>query len=197
MELMNIIVKIRECAYICGVTIEAMTRETKIIIGLVFVAIVSRIAPHYPNFTAIGALSFFSAMQSKSLLKSLSILFGTLMVSDVIINNLIYPTGQFVLMYPGSVFTYLGFGVYSLLGLGAKANAKGLGRIVIGSLFFFAISNFGVWFSDFSLFPKTAAGLIATYAVAIPFYAPELIATLLFTSATVLAKSRLYTTEKA
>ena len=35
-----------------------MTPKNKVLIGLVIAALISRIAPHYPNFTAMGALAF-------------------------------------------------------------------------------------------------------------------------------------------
>jgi len=51
-----------------------------------------------------------------------------------------------------------------------------------GSLLFFAVSNFGVWFSA-SLYSKTWAGLLECYAAAIPFYRWTLLGDLIFTGA--------------
>ena len=159
-----------------------MTPKTKIFAGLILLAFVSRIVPHYPNFTAMGALAFYGAFSMKRLAVTVTAVVATMMASDLIINNLIYPTDTFVFMYVGSIYTYIGFAAYSLIGHFSKSNAKaGLG-LVAGSLVFFTISNLGVWASTTALYPDNAAGLLATYIAAIPFYAPELLSTALFSA---------------
>ena len=64
--------------------------KNKVLLGLIIVALVSRIAPHYPNFTAMGALAFFGASRIKSIWGSLSLVFATMMMSDLIINNFVF-----------------------------------------------------------------------------------------------------------
>ena len=54
-----------------------------------------------------------------------------------------------------------------------------------------ALSNLGVWSNPMSGYPKTAAGLWASYIAAIPFYAPELLSTLLFTFTAKFATQRI------
>jgi len=174
-----------------------MTAKNKVLIGLVIAALISRIAPHYPNFTAMGALAFMGANQNKSLFKIIALTFGVLMVSDLFINNFIYPSGSFTLMYKGSLFTYAGFILYAVAGRYGKTGAKSIVALVAGSIGFFLLSNLGVFLSEFSLFPKTASGLAATYAAAIPFYAPELISTALFSALAYAAEIKLVATAKA
>ena len=157
-----------------------MTPKNKVLIGLVIAALISRIAPHYPNFTAMGALAFMGANQNKSLFKIIALTFGVLMVSDLFINNFIYPSGSFVLMYKGSLFTYAGFILYAVAGRFAKTGAKGIIALVAGSIGFFLRSNLGVFLSEFSLYPRTITGLVATYAAGLPFYVQEFISTSLF-----------------
>src|SRR6056300_1982627 len=167
-----------------------MMTKNKVLLGLIIVALVSRIAPHYPNFTAMGALAFFGASRIKSLWGSLALVVATMMISDLVINNLIYPTGEFVLMYSGSLFTYAGFAAYALLGRYASNGKNTAGLMLLGSLSFFLLSNLGVFFSAFSLFPQNIGGLMATYAAAIPFYAPELISTALFSALAYAAETK-------
>ena len=157
-----------------------MITKNKVLLGLIVLAFVSRIAPHYPNFTAMGALAFFGATRTKNLWTTLAMVFGVMMLSDLIINNIVYPTGSFVLMYSGSLFTYAGFAAYALLGRYASNAKNSAAFLIMGSLAFFMLSNLGVFFSAFNMFPQTVGGLIATYTAAIPFYAPELISTALF-----------------
>ena len=109
-----------------------MTANNKVFIGLLIAAFVSRIAPHYPNFTAMGALAFVGASQSRSLFKTIALSFAVLMASDLLINNLIYPSGSFVLMYKGSLFTYAGFALYAIAGRYAQAGSKGIVALIVG-----------------------------------------------------------------
>ncbi|MDB9820652.1 hypothetical protein OAC32_01115 [bacterium] len=174
-----------------------MTANNKVLIGLVIAAFVSRIAPHYPNFTAMGALAFMGASQSRNLFKTIALSFAVLMASDLLINNLIYPSGSFVLMYKGSIWTYAGFIVYAVAGHYAKSGAKGIVALIAGSVGFFLLSNLGVFLSEFSLFPRTTSGLVATYVAGLPFYAPELISTALFSAIAYAAEIKLVATAKA
>src|SRR5210317_634940 len=173
-----------------------MITKNKVLLGLIIVAFVSRIAPHYPNFTAMGALAFFGATRTKNTWATLSIVFGVMMLSDLIINNIVYPTGEFVLMYSGSLFTYAGFAAYALLGRNATNMRNGSALLVGGSVAFFLLSNLGVFLSAYSLFPMTWGGLMATYAAAVPFYAPELISTALFSAMAYAAETK-FSTVKA
>ena len=174
-----------------------MNSKSKVFTALVALTIFSRLLPHYPNFTAVGALAFFSAYSSKSLGKSLALLAGTMMFTDVILNNVIYSTGKFVLIYAGSIFTYIGFAAYSLMGYLSKTRKGAVLGLIAGSLLFFVISNFGVWMSATSSYPKTTTGLLSAYTAAIPFYAPEFLSSFVFSALAAYAESRFKATAKA
>lgn len=162
-----------------------MQTTTKVIVGLSIAALATRLLPHYPNFTAVGALAFFTAWKSRNTLLSLVLMTGVMMISDIIINNLIYPTGEFLLMYPGSIYTYLGFATYGIIGRISPKNTKGLFGIIAGSISFFLLSNLGVWLNPINGYPANLTGLLTSYTAAIPFYAPELLSTFLFSGAAV------------
>ncbi|HCP40584.1 MAG TPA: hypothetical protein DIT65_02220 [Cryomorphaceae bacterium] len=167
-----------------------MKSKATVFAVLTVVAALSRLFPHYPNFTAMGALSFYTAYSSKNIWQSLALMAGTMMATDLVLNNLFYPTGEFVLMYAGSLFTYLGFAAYTLTGYLSKSLKSAALGLIAGSLIFFAISNFGVWISTFSPYPKTGTGLLAAYTAAIPFFAPELLSSFLFSAIAGYAESR-------
>ena len=171
--------------------------KSKVFTALVVVAVFSCRLPHYPNFTAMWALAFFSAFSGKNFGKSLVLMAGTMMFTDVILNNIIYPTGEFVFMYAGSIFTYVGFAAYTLTGYLSKSRKGAALGLIVGSLLFFAISNFGVWFSPLSAYPKTVTGLLSAYTAAIPFYAPELLSSFLFSALAAYAETRVKATAKA
>ena len=50
------------------------------------------------------------------------------------------------------------------------------------SVAFYLVSNFAVW-AAYNMYPKTLAGLMTCYTLAIPFFRPSLIGDLLFTAA--------------
>jgi hypothetical protein len=50
------------------------------------------------------------------------------------------------------------------------------------SVAFYLSSNFAVWAFG-TMYPKTLAGLVTSYTLAIPFFRPSLIGDLLFTAA--------------
>ena len=120
-----------------------------------------------------------------------------MMFTDIILNNVIYSTGEFVLIYAGSVFTYIGFASYTLTGYLSKTRKSAVLGLIAGSLLFFVISNFGVWISPVSSYPKTTTGLLSAYTAAIPFYAPELLSSFLFSALATYAESRVKATAKA
>ena len=111
-----------------------MNSKSKVFTALVVVAVFSRLLPHYPNFTAMGALAFFSAFSGKNIGKSLALMAGTMMFTDVILNNIIYPSGEFVFMYAGSIFTYVGFAAYTLTGYLSKSRKGAALGLIVGSL---------------------------------------------------------------
>lgn len=174
-----------------------MNSKATVFTVLVLVAALSRLLPHYPNFTAMGALAFYTAFSGKKVGQSLALMAGTMMVTDLILNNIVYPSGEFVLMYAGSIFTYLGFAAYSITGYFSKSRKTAALGLIVGSLAFFAISNFGVWASALSPYPKTGTGLLAAYTAAIPFYAPELLSSFLFSAIAGYAESKVAATAKA
>ena len=137
-----------------------MNSKATVFTVLVLVAALSRLFPHYPNFTAMGALAFYTAFSGKKVGQSLALMAGTMMVTDLILNNIVYPSGEFVFMYAGSIFTYLGFAAYSITGYFSKSRKTAALGLIVGSLSFFVISNFGVWASALSPYPhNTTSGL--------------------------------------
>ena len=91
----------------------------------------------------------------------------------------------------------VGFAAYSLMGYLSKTRKGAVLGLIAGSLLFFVISNFGVWISPVSSYPKTTTGLLSAYTAAIPFYAPELLSSFLFSALATYAESRVKATAKA
>ena len=138
--------------------------KTKFIFLLIFIATVSRLIPHPPNFTPITAIALFSITKlDNKFLATLTPLI-CLFVSDL-----------FLGFYTINLFVYLSFALISMLGFYiGKIN---LSSVIFSSLIFFVFSNFGVWILGY---PKTIDGLLTCYYVAIPFFGFTILGDLIY-----------------
>jgi hypothetical protein len=57
------------------------------------------------------------------------------------------------------------------------------GAALSSAVSFFLLSNFGVWASGYVGYPKTFAGLMASYVAGIPFFEKGLLSDLVFSGA--------------
>ena len=79
---------------------------------MILIAALTRLIPHYPNFTAVGAVALFGgAYLSRRL--AFIVPFLALFLSDLFLNNLIYAK-QFPELFEGFVlFTPGGWAIYA------------------------------------------------------------------------------------
>ena len=129
-------------------------KKEYIIIGLVVLAILTRLIPHPPNFAPITGIALFSAINFNNTFFKFLVPLISLVIFDLIIG--------FSLI---NIFVYLSFIVIVLVGNHFKKIK--LKSILISSVVFFIISNFGVWIIGY---PKTISGIIMCYTAAIPFF---------------------------
>lgn len=135
------------------------------------IAIFSRLIPHAPNWTAIGALALWGATFFNRRSLSLVLPLTALILTDLALG-----------FHSTLVWVYAGFLLVTLIGwiLPADQGAKNwITGSLIGSLVFFAVSNFGVWMSG-ELYPKTLDGLVQCFVMALPFFENQLGADLFF-----------------
>lgn len=139
--------------------------------GLILMIVLSRLIPHPPNFTPVLAAALFC---------------GTLYARPshaLLIPLLGMAAGDLVLGLHDQIWAvYLA--VALCVGLGRwMLNPPGVLTTVTagvsGSVLFFLLTNLAVWLQG-DLYPLTAAGLLACYVAAIPFFHHTLIATLMF-----------------
>lgn len=159
---------------------------TLFIVSLVALGIFSRFIPHPPNATAIGAVALFGGFAFKNFRTSILVLFLSLFISDLALNNLVYASYNdgFVWLTSGATFIYSGFLISIVLGyfLKKKYTISGIATgSVLSVLAFFLITNAAVWASSV-MYPKTFNGLMAAYAAGIPFALNQLLATVLYAS---------------
>ncbi len=131
-----------------------------IIIGLILVAALSRLLPHQPNFTPIGAIAIFAGVFLRGkyifVLPTLALL-----ISDYILG-----------FYNGMIWVYSSFISVGLIGIWIR-NKYNFARVSVGtissSILFFVVTNFGVWLNG-SIYPQNLQGLVSCYVAAIPFF---------------------------
>ena len=129
----------------------------------------SRWIPHEANLSPVLALFLMSGWVGRDRRFALFLPLLALFVSDVYSG-----------FYPGWVFNYICLVFVMLFGLSMKKNltsfvVRGLGAAV----FFFLVSNFGVWMTS-GLYTFSGEGLFLCYKMALPFFRVSLISTTLF-----------------
>lgn len=137
-----------------------------IYVGIFISLIVSRLIPHPPNFTNLLALSFY-----------VPIFFGFRMIPALMLSFVIT---DFIIGY--HQYTHWTWGSIFLICFVSPIFSKNIKFRVIGlmltSIIFFIITNFGVWASG--VYGFTLNGLITCYILAIPFYISTLASTMFY-----------------
>lgn len=142
------------------------------LIALILIAAFSRWIPHAPNVTAITALALLGGayIQPRALAAILPV--AALWLSDLVLG-----------FHSTMLFVYAATTVIALVASFGLKKSVTIERLAVGSvsasLFFFFVTNFGVWMMD-TLYPKTAAGLIQCYVMAIPFLGQQVVGDLLY-----------------
>jgi hypothetical protein len=139
-----------------------------IVLGLIFLALLTRFLPHPPNFNAINAIALFSASVLGGRRLALLIVFCVMFLSDLVLGA-----------HSQMVFVYASLALTAVLG---SSRLPVYFSAPASSLLFFAVVNFGVWLWD-GLYPQNAAGLVMCYIAALPFYANQLFGDLFYTAA--------------
>lgn len=139
---------------------------------LIVFAAASRLFPHYPNFTAIGAMAIFGGSVIKDKRLALALPLVALLLSDVVLQMAGITQG----FYGGQLFVYAAFLI--IAALATFIRKPGVANVMFASvwagLVFFIISNIGVWLVGHGhMYPKTLAGLAACFTNALPFYKNE------------------------
>ena len=142
-----------------------------VLTGMILFAAFTRLIPHPPNFTAVGAIALFGGayFSKKSLAFAVPVI--AMFLTDLIIG-----------LHPGMYAVYLSFILIVMIGMQLKDRIK-LGNVflasVCASVLFFIITNFAQWLS-FPLYSKDFAGLVECYVAAIPFFGYTILGDLFF-----------------
>ena len=131
-----------------------MNKNENFLIGFVLLAVWFRLIPHPPNVAPITALALFSGASFRN--KWFSIVFPlmAMVLSDIVLG-----------FSTISLWVYSAFILITMFSWVVK-ELKWT-SVLISSLIFFIVSNFGVWVLSY---PHTIEGLITCYTMAIPFF---------------------------
>lgn len=139
--------------------------------GLILVAALTRLLPHPPNFTAIGAIALFGGAYLSDKRWAFLIPLAAMLISDL-----------FLGFHQTMIYVYAAFMLIICIGflLRSKISVWRVGGAAIGSsVLFYLITNFGVWLGG-TLYPLTWEGLVSCYVAAIPFFRYTLLSNLIF-----------------
>lgn len=147
--------------------------KATIVFTFIVIAALTRALPHPPNFAPIAAMALFGGayLTDKRLAYLLPLL--AMLISDLVLEGM-FQMGlrAFHGIHSGMLWVYVAFVGVVALGhlLNGKVSVKKLVPAgLIGSLLFFAVTNFGVWATG-TMYPASFEGLIACYTAAIPFF---------------------------
>lgn len=138
---------------------------------LIIAAAFTRLFPHYPNFTAIGAIAVFGGSVIKDKRLGFLLPLCALLLSDICLQLFTSTRGFYGV---SQYFVYAAFII--ITGLATFLKKRSVANIALAAAWsgaiFFAISNLGVWISS-DFYPKTLSGLAACYWASVPFYKNE------------------------
>ena len=136
----------------------------KLVLLIIIFGVICRLIPHPPNFSPVTTIALFSGLNFTD--KKIAFLVPVLILflSDLIIGISVI-----------NLFVYSGF--LAVVFLGTRVRSIKFSNILLSSLIFFLISNFGVWVIGY---PKNIEGLLLCYSMAIPFFGYSIAGDLFF-----------------
>ncbi len=144
-----------------------------VLVLMILAAAASRLIPHPPNVASITAVALFGGAYLTNKRLALIVPLAALLLSDLVLG-----------FYSHMEVVYGSFILVVCVGFWLQKNRSALrigGAALASSVIFFIVTNFGVWAFE-SLYPKTAAGLLACYVAAIPFFQNTLAGDALYTA---------------
>jgi hypothetical protein len=140
--------------------------------GMILAAAASRLIPHPPNFSPITAIALLGGACFAKKRYAFVVPLAALFLSDVVLG--------FYRLMP---VVYGSFALIVCLGFWLRSRRTAVPiacAALAGSLWFFTVTNFGIWALE-NWYPKTTAGLVACYVAAVPFFGNTLLGDAMYT----------------
>jgi hypothetical protein len=147
--------------------------KNTVLVMMILGGALSRLIPHVPNLTAITAIALLGGAAFSSRTASIFVPLAAMWISDLILG--FHNTMPFVYFAVALISLASGFALK-----GPSRWARLPIMTIASSLFFFIVTNFGVWMMD-SFYPKTAGGLVTCYDMALPFLGTQVLGDLFYT----------------
>jgi hypothetical protein len=157
-----------------------------VISGMIVLAAISRflpiVMPSMANFSPVGAMALFGGAYFMRKSWAYAVPMIALWLSNLVLNNVFYKE-----FYPSFSFgfeTTVFVSFAAMVAIGTvflkKVNLVNLLTAnVLGTLAFFFISNFLVWYGG-KMYPQTLTGLATCFTMGLPFLKNTLLSNLLF-----------------
>ncbi|MFN4984785.1 MAG: DUF6580 family putative transport protein [Ignavibacteria bacterium] len=146
-----------------------MLRTSAPTIAVVALVALTRLIPHWPNFTPVMAVALCGGVLFTNRLQALFVAVGAMIISDLALGTVF---GVEYAFHGAQPWVYGCVVATALLGH-ALRDASSFRQIAIGgtisSLGFFLVTNFAVWLQG-SFYPSTLDGLVMCYAAGLAFY---------------------------
>jgi hypothetical protein len=130
------------------------------LVTMILAAAASRLIPHPPSFTVVGAMALFGGTHFSSKRAAFLVPLTGLALSDIVLG-----------FYTITPVVYGSFALTVCLGFWVR-RGRSAQRVAIAAsasaILFFMLTNFGVWAIS-GMYPRTASGLVACYVAALPF----------------------------
>src|SRR5215467_6191825 len=141
----------------------ALLYRTLLALTMILVAAALRVAPHPWNFTPVGAMALFSGAILKDRRLAFAFPLLALFAGDVFVG--FYKLSLMLIVYASVLLSVL-IGRFlqghrTVLRIGTAT--------LLGSIQFFLITNFAVWWL-LNSYPRTASGLAACYIAGLPLF---------------------------
>ena len=143
-----------------------------VLTAVIVLAALARLVPHPPNFTPVGAMALFGGACLADRRFALLVPLAALFLSDLFLGlHILIPV------------VYGSFALNVLLGrwLRSRRTVASTATVaLIGSVQFFAVTNFACWLL---YYPPTAEGFAACYVAAVPFFQNTVLGDAVFVTA--------------
>ena len=146
------------------------SKKQLFIIAFMLIAVLCRVLPHLPNFSPITAIALFGGLYFSNKTMAYLVPLVIMALSDL-----------FLGFHSISFVVYATFIVVSFIGTQTKKPS--VFTILLSSISFFIITNFGVWLIGY---PKTWSGLVECYTLALPFFRNSLLGDLFYSGVMIL-----------
>lgn len=142
-----------------------------VLCAMIAAAALTRLIPHLPNFTAIGAMALFGGAYFSNKKLAFAVPLIAMFLTDLILG-----------FHNTMIAVYISFALMVVIGM-TMIKRKKAGNILLASVtatvLFFIITNFAIWLSGI-MYPMTGAGLAECYVAAIPFFGYNLAGNLFY-----------------